>query len=189
MQKKSFVVPGYLDRVKTVEATDMNDNKTTFTFKSNSGHITLGGEEIERVYATCTTEGSHKIQYKCRVCGKVVRTETVSDKALGHNFGSWTATGVANKEERKCTRCEYTETRDATVKMTDTKVYLSSTNYVYDGNRKEPTVTVKAGNKTLVNGKDYTVNYDNNVKAGTATVTVTKEQQQQTLKLKRKIIQ
>ncbi|MBO4721298.1 MAG: BspA family leucine-rich repeat surface protein [Prevotella sp.] len=47
--------------------------------------------------------------------------------------------------------------------------------YVYDGTPKEPTVTVKYGNKTFTKGTDYNVTYSNNVNAGenTATVTVT----------------
>ena len=47
--------------------------------------------------------------------------------------------------------------------------------YIYDATAKEPAVTVKYGEKTLVQGTDYNVSYSNNVNAGenTATVTVT----------------
>lgn len=44
---------------------------------------------------------------------------------------------------------------------------------VYTGSVHTPAVTVKDGSKTLVQGTDYTVNYANNVNAGTAVVTVT----------------
>ncbi len=37
----------------------------------------------------------------------------------------------------------------------------------YDGTAKTPVVTVKDGTKTLVQGTDYTVTYENNVNAGT----------------------
>ena len=43
----------------------------------------------------------------------------------------------------------------------------------YTGSAKKPSVTVKDGDYTLVEGKDYTVTYSNNTNAGTATVTVT----------------
>ena len=43
----------------------------------------------------------------------------------------------------------------------------------YTGSAKTPSVTVKDGDYTLVEGKDYTVTYSNNTNAGTATVTVT----------------
>ena len=43
----------------------------------------------------------------------------------------------------------------------------------YTGSAKKPNVTVKDGDYTLVEGKDYTVTYSNNTNAGTATVTIT----------------
>ena len=42
----------------------------------------------------------------------------------------------------------------------------------YTGKTVKPGVTVKNGSTTLVEGKDYTLSYKNNVKIGTATVTV-----------------
>ncbi len=44
--------------------------------------------------------------------------------------------------------------------------------FVYDGTAKEPAVTVTLGSSTLASS-DYTVNYSNNIDAGTAIVTVT----------------
>ena len=44
--------------------------------------------------------------------------------------------------------------------------------YEYDGKEKKPQVTIKDGNKTLEEGKDYTVIYKNNVEAGTAIVAI-----------------
>lgn len=52
-------------------------------------------------------------------------------------------------------------------------ITLDKNTYTYDGNAKRPVVTVKAAGKILEKGKDYTVSYKNNTKAGTATVTVT----------------
>lgn len=42
----------------------------------------------------------------------------------------------------------------------------------YDGSQKTPSVIVTDGSKTLVNGIDYTVSYQNNTNAGTARATV-----------------
>ncbi len=173
-KEKSFVVPSYLDRVKTVVATDMNDNETTFTFKSNSGHITVKGKEFEYQAPTCTDAGYRKVEYKCLVCGVFVTTDTEVIPALGHSYGDWTYYNET-QEKRNCTRCSHFETKDSTEKIANTKVYLSASNYVYDGTKKEPTVIVKDDNETLVNGEDYTVKYSNNVKAGTATVAITGE--------------
>ena len=43
----------------------------------------------------------------------------------------------------------------------------------YNGTAQKPTVTVKDGNTLLMEGTHYSVSYDNNVNAGTATVTIT----------------
>ena len=43
----------------------------------------------------------------------------------------------------------------------------------YTGKAQKPAVVVKNGDKTLVEGTDYTVKYSNNTNAGTATATIT----------------
>lgn len=59
------------------------------------------------------------------------------------------------------------------IKLSGCAVSVEETGLVYDGNPKLPEVTVKYGYTTLVEDRDYTVTYDDNVNAGTATVTVT----------------
>lgn len=44
---------------------------------------------------------------------------------------------------------------------------------IYSGKAKQPAITVKDGEKTLVAGTDYTVSYSNNKNPGVATATVT----------------
>ena len=51
-------------------------------------------------------------------------------------------------------------------------ITLSATSFVYDGQEKKPTVTVKDGNTTIP-ASEYTVSYSNNVNVGSATVTIT----------------
>ena len=51
-------------------------------------------------------------------------------------------------------------------------ITLSKTSYTYNGKANTPSVTVKYGSITLINGINYTVDYKNNINAGTATVTV-----------------
>ena len=53
-----------------------------------------------------------------------------------------------------------------------TEVTLDTTEYVYDGEAKEPSVEVMSGT-TLLDATEYTVEYTDNVNAGTATVTIT----------------
>ena len=52
-------------------------------------------------------------------------------------------------------------------------ITLSKNSFVYDGTAKRPGVTVKLGSKTLRESSDYTLEYENNVNAGTAKVTAT----------------
>ena len=169
--KKTFAIPTYMNDKKTIVATDSDGNKTTFEFNSHNGHICDNGTEISRYPATCTTDGYHELEYKCRICKKVLRTEKIIDKALGHSYSNW-VTVSAVQDKRSCTRCGYAETKNTAVQIQNTSVSLSNSNFVYDGASKKPTVTVKNGNQTLVNGKDYTVQYSNNVNAGTATVSI-----------------
>ena len=58
-------------------------------------------------------------------------------------------------------------------RLTDTNVSISKSSYTYDGKAKKPSVKVQDGKNTFIKGKDYTVTYKNNIKAGTASVTVT----------------
>ena len=50
---------------------------------------------------------------------------------------------------------------------------LSKATYVYDGNLKKPTVTVKDKKGNTIKSSNYTVKYKNNKNVGTATVTLT----------------
>ncbi|MBQ8965980.1 MBG domain-containing protein [Ruminococcus sp.] len=59
------------------------------------------------------------------------------------------------------------------VDISGATVTLSASSYTYDGTAKKPTVTVKVGTKTLTSGTDYTVSYQNNTNAGTASVVIT----------------
>lgn len=58
------------------------------------------------------------------------------------------------------------------VSINHSMVTLSSKLFNYDGKVKCPGVTVKHGTNVLVKGKDYTVQYKNNINIGTATVVV-----------------
>ncbi len=74
----------------------------------------------------------------------------------------------------------YTGTIAKTFTITPAKLYkvtLSKTSMAYTGKARKPVPTVSAKVNgelvTLVKGTDYTVKYENNIDAGTATVTVT----------------
>ena len=99
--EKSFVVPSYLDRVKTVKATDMNGNIATLSFRSNSDHILLEYVLGDRD-ATCTQDGQKISKYTCLICNKEIKTETKAIPALGHNYTEKT---YSTYKTKTCTRC------------------------------------------------------------------------------------
>lgn len=82
-----------------------------------------------------------------------------------------------------CTVCKKTKTEKIAatgssvvdITKSNAKITVSGiSNMNYTGKAlKQSKLVVKAGNKTLASGKDYTVAYSNNVKVGTATVSIT----------------
>lgn len=86
------------------------------------------------------------------------------------NYGIATATvkGIGMyKGERSLDFYVYKPTKG------DWDVSLEYESVLYDGTKKTPAVTVRDGEATLVEGRDYGVKYENNVDEGWATVTVT----------------
>ena len=55
--------------------------------------------------------------------------------------------------------------------MKNARIELGSASYTYTREAIQPAVTVKIGSKVLTKGNDYTLSYENNVNAGTASVT------------------
>lgn len=58
--------------------------------------------------------------------------------------------------------------------IADAEITLAATSYKYDGEAKEPRVaTAKFGTRTLNNGVDFTVSYEDNIEVGTANAVLT----------------
>lgn len=57
--------------------------------------------------------------------------------------------------------------------INDATIGLKYSSINYTGEEKKPTVNVTVGNDTLIKDVDYTVNYSDNINAGTAKVTIT----------------
>lgn len=66
----------------------------------------------------------------------------------------------------------YVRTEPVVYGIENAEIKLSAESFVYDGTAKQPDVTVKLGDKTLIAGTDYNVTYSNNTAVGTATVTI-----------------
>lgn len=72
------------------------------------------------------------------------------------------------------------EVTPAATSLEDAQITLTGSDFVYNGTSQKPEIQVVLGDKTLVEGKDYTVHYQNTnggqddcIHAGTVTVTVT----------------
>ena len=101
------------------------------------------------------------------VSGLPVNTDTAGTKKV-----TYTLTETKNGT----TTNRNTLTRNIVVSkksVTDLSITLDGTNKVYTGAKITPKVTVKEGNTILVESKDYTLVYDNNINVGTATVKIT----------------
>ena len=105
--------------------------------------------------------------------GKVLIPKNATGLCLDvSNDGSDAGTNAQLWEPNGTTAQEFNVYKEETIKLGTANVTLSNNNYIYDGKEKKPDVTVKYGYATLQQGTDYTVEYSNNVKAGTATVTI-----------------
>lgn len=72
----------------------------------------------------------------------------------------------------------FSGTREVSLTITDEGLISKATvskvkDQTYTGNPIEPKLTVKLGKTVLVENQDYTVEYENNIAAGTATATIT----------------
>ena len=147
----------------------------TITLKGNYEGIITKNFTIERA-KTATATASDKVYTGANQVGVIGTNVDLVGTTSGTNVGTYTATATpkANYAWADGSTTSKTLTWKITAKSgTDIAASLSSTTYVYDGTAKEPTVTVKDGTKTLVEGTDYDVEYKDNVNAGTATVTIT----------------
>ena len=93
---------------------------------------------------------------------------TVAADGTATAVGSGTATiqaSVANGT--------VTASAEFTVKsIEDCDITLGQTSYTYDGNAMEPSVTVFYKESELIEGTDYSISYEDNINAGTATVLI-----------------
>lgn len=93
-----------------------------------------------------------------------------------HSYSTITTKATLSQNGKKVKKCSVCGASETILTIYRPKsIYLSKTEYVYDGNVKKPSVVVKDTNgKALENGTDYTVSYPSGrTECGTYTVTVT----------------
>ncbi len=142
------------------------------------------------VAATCTTAGQAEY-WHCNHCFRYYSVNDdqagaeyeISDPvipATGHSYVLTDSREATQTEDGYrtyvCSACgdSYTEEVPAAgaVNIQNASVTLSGTSFSYTGSAVTPSVTVKMDSVTLKEGTDYSLSYQDNVNAGTATVTV-----------------
>ena len=130
------------------------------------------------VKPTCTKNGEET--FTCSDCGK---TRTESIPATGHSISNWktvreSTVKLCGYEEGKCIYCNEVFTRELPLKqsvsMDSVYIYADTADKVYSG--EETTlgdISVLYNGKSLIEGTDYKIQYENNVNAGIATAIIT----------------
>ena len=147
---------------------------TTFTISSADGSLTPPAGKTNLVYTGAAQD---------LITAGSSTTGTLQYSLNGTNYSTSIPQGTDAKEYtvyyKVVADAGYNDVDPASFKVTiaaktvsSPTITLSETSYTYDGNAKEPTVTVKDG-ETTIPSSEYTVSYSNNTNVGTATVTIT----------------
>ncbi len=106
--------------------------------------------------------------------GNTILPETDYEVRYASNVNTGTASVTVTPKSANLTGLS--KTLYFTIKGTalnDCVVSLSQSNYTYTGYECRPVVTIRDGYKTLIKGVNYSIKYENNVKAGTAKIILT----------------
>ncbi len=140
-----------------------------------------GGEHVwteKRVPATDVSEAY--IEWECSRCGETKReyqpSSSDTDAGNGEQGDANKSDGTTDsKNEEADDQGNPTDPSSVSkISISQAKVTLKKSLFMYDGAYKKPQVaSVVLNKKTLNKGTDYTVTYANNKKAGTASVIIT----------------
>lgn len=172
----SYYTVSYANNVNAGNLTVTIQGKTNYT-----GKVTKTVKINPKSITACTITVSPTSYTYNGTARKPSVTIKDGDKTLTTSDYSVTYTNNVNVGNITVTiqgKANYTGKVTKTVKISPKSISganfaLEKTSYVYNVNAIEPAVTLKDGTKDLVKGKDYKVEYKNNVNVGTATVIVT----------------
>jgi hypothetical protein len=146
------------------ESTVRSEIKDIETFNNITG-LSVSGEDITYVgingteYESSNTAPVNAGNYRASI------TINLPGTTAGSNSGN---ENESSSNNNKITA--YIDYEIASNEITPV-IELTPSSYVYDGNDKTPSVTVKYEGNTI-SDSEYTVSYSNNINAGTATVTI-----------------
>ncbi len=141
--------------VVTLYAIWTQNAQITVTFKANGG---TGEDKTQTMYKNVPT---------------VLDANTFS--YTGYTFEGWATSATGDKVYNDGATVTFSEDTTLFAKWTANTFTVQDITgtFTYTGVAQTPDVVVKDGETTLTKGTDYTVEYSNNVNAGTASVTVT----------------
>lgn len=107
---------------------------------------------------------------------KTIGTEAFSDSPVKNiwytgSADEWNAIEGDFRKDVKSAKMHYNKPESLRL-ISEARIKLSSSRYVYDGKTKTPEVSAYLGGKKLTPNKDFTVSYSDNKNIGMATVTV-----------------
>ncbi|HIY34586.1 MAG TPA: leucine-rich repeat protein, partial [Candidatus Eubacterium faecigallinarum] len=157
----SLINPGFNCKIKV-------DNTGCQWSSSNTRVATVNKNGL----VTGVGHGNSNINLKL---GLIAQSKVITVTG-SHDYGNGTVTKPATTSSAGTITytCSCGDIKTETIaKISSAK--LSKTSYTYDGNEKNPTVTIKdVVNNVLVNGTDYTLTYDaDRTNVGTYNVTIT----------------
>jgi hypothetical protein len=152
-------------------------NVTNGTLTVGKAMLTVTAEDKERAYGddnpelTWKVEGIKNFEEIDKVCTTLpaCQTEATADSDAGTHQIIVSGGEAANYD---FSYVAGTLTIDKAA-LESSMITLSQSEFEYNANDRQPTVSVTWNEKTLVKGLDFDVEYSDNHNAGTATVTVT----------------
>lgn len=170
------------EQIEEMTAEDLNALTKALT-EAQAGLIKVSGKELFHCQIVCSPtsfvyDGTAKTPAVTVMDGSVTLTERLDyNVAYQDNVEIGTAkiilTGIGNYMGTVKKEFVIEAPQPKQKALSDCEVTLSPESFVYDGTAKTPAVTVKDGSKILTERTDYTVEYQDNVEAGTARVALT----------------
>ncbi len=177
--KEEYTEPRYSNNINAGEAivtvSDLGDENYIV---SGSRKFTIKGAPVTvKAYNSSKDYGEDDPTLSASVSG-ILMSDPIDivyevDREEGEDAGTYTITPMGDKAQGNYEVTYETGTFTINRKtVSNPAITLSQDEYTYDGTAHEPKVTVKDGEVTIPEDQ-YTVSYEDNVNAGTATVIVT----------------
>ena len=147
---------------------DVNDVQPEFSIALDKDAITMRKGESQVIKATVTPENTEQT-VSWTSDNESVATVDSTGKIVAVSKGTATITAAVVNETHITASCKVTVEPLLIEKVTINGVV----DKVYTGNAVEQTIEIRDGDGILTEGTDYTVSYENNNSAGTATVMIT----------------